>query len=79
MHCVRTLTQCIQQHITSTHNQTTLGLAVKLHHKYGSYELIKTPNDHGLATDYAKILGFHKSAAWMLAAVLQQDLLKDRP
>ena len=31
-----TLTQSIQQHISGTHNHTTLGLAVKLHHKYGS-------------------------------------------
>ena len=39
-----TLAQCIQQHIAeyngSRRNQTSLGLALKLHHKIGSSELI---------------------------------------
>ena len=35
------LAQAVQSHITSTRNQTTLGLTAKLHHKYGSSELIK--------------------------------------
>jgi hypothetical protein len=33
------LSQSIQSHITNTRNQTTLGLAVKLQHHYGSSEL----------------------------------------
>ena len=44
-----TLDQCIQQHICGAgRNHTTLGLVVKLHHKHGSSELIKTPNEHGI-------------------------------
>ena len=58
-----TLTQSIPQHISGTHNQTTLGLAVKLHHKYGSRTLIETLNDHGLVTKYDEVLRFRKSAA----------------
>ena len=39
------LAQCIQQHIGGAkRNQTTLRLAVKLHHKHGISELIKTLN-----------------------------------
>ena len=36
------LSQSIQGHVTKTFNQTTFGLAVKLHHKFGSRELIDT-------------------------------------
>ena len=35
-----TTSQCIQQHISNSTNQTTLSLAVKLHHKFGSSELV---------------------------------------
>ena len=35
------LSQSIQAHITNTGYQTTFGLAVKLHHRHGSSELIK--------------------------------------
>lgn len=58
-----TLAQCIQQHISASWNQTTLGLAVKLHHKYGSKELVKTLNEHGIVTSYEEVLRFRKSAA----------------
>ena len=44
-----TIAQCIQQHISKSWNQTTLGLAVKLHHKHGSSELVRNLNEHGLA------------------------------
>lgn len=57
------LTQSIQQHISGIHNQTTLGLAVKLHHKYGSREMIGMLNDHGFVTKYDDILHFRKSVA----------------
>ncbi|KAG1674268.1 hypothetical protein GQR58_015168 [Nymphon striatum] len=59
-----TLAQCIQQHICGAgRNQTTLGLAVKLHHKYGSSELIKTLNEHGITSTYDEVLRFRKSVA----------------
>ena len=35
------LSQSIHAHITNTRYQTTFGLAVKLHHRHGSSELIK--------------------------------------
>ena len=59
-----TLSQCIQQHIGGAgRNQTTLGLAVTLHHKYGSKELIKTLNEHGITATYDEVLRFRKSVA----------------
>ena len=59
-----TLAQCIQQHVDSTSsNQTTLGLSVKLHHKHGSSELVKTLNKHGITSSYDKVLRFRKSVA----------------
>ena len=58
-----TLAQCIQQHISKSWNQTTLGLAVKLHHKYGSSELVRNLNEHGLVVTYDEVLRFRKSAA----------------
>lgn len=57
------LTQSIQSHITNCHNQTTLGLAVKLHHKHGSSELIKELSHHGYVASYDEVLRFRKSAA----------------
>ena len=41
-----TISQCIQQHISNSINQATLGLAVKLHNKFGSSELVKLLNEH---------------------------------
>lgn len=59
-----TLAQCIQQHLCGAdRNQTTLGLAVKLHHKYGSSELIKTLNEHGITSTYDEVQRFRKSVA----------------
>ena len=57
------ITQSIQQHITKTPNQTTLGLAVKIHHKFGSSHLVKLLNEHGFVTSYDEVLRFRKSAA----------------
>ena len=57
------LTQAVQSHITGTRNQTTLGLAVKLHHIYGSSELIKLLHNHGFIVSYDEVLRFRKSAA----------------
>ena len=58
-----TTSQCIQQHISNSTNQTTLGLAVKLHHKFGSSELVKVLNEHGIVTTYDEVMRFRKSAA----------------
>ena len=40
-----------------------LGLAVTLHYKYGSRELIQTVNEHGITASYDEVLRFRKSAA----------------
>ena len=59
------LAQCIQQHIADW-NQTTLGLAVKLHHKHhGSSELIRTLNDHGITCSYDEVNRLGKSVVNM--------------
>ena len=59
-----TLAQCIQLHVGGTSsNQTTLGLVVKLHHKHGSSELVKTLNEHGITSSYDEVLRFCKSVA----------------
>lgn len=62
-----TLAQCIQQHVRdgqeSKRNQTTLGLALKLHHKTGSSELICILHEHGITSSYHEVLRFRKSAA----------------
>ena len=58
-----TMSQCIQQHISTSTNQTTLGLSVKLHHKFGSSELVKVLNEHGIMTTYDEVMRFRKSAA----------------
>ena len=60
---VLTLSSCIQQHIASSNNQVTLGLALKLHHKFGSAELVKLLHEHGLVESYDEVLLFRKSAA----------------
>jgi hypothetical protein len=57
------LSQSIQYGITKTRNQTTLGLGVKLHHKYGSSDLIHTLHEHGYTVPYDEVLRFRKSAA----------------
>ena len=59
-----TLAQCIQQHVGRTNiNLTTLGLAVKLHNKHVSSELVKTLNEHGITSSYDEVLRFRKSVA----------------
>ena len=57
------LTQAVQGHITGIRNQTTLGLAVKLHHRHGSSEMIKLLHDHGFIVSYEEVIRFRKSAA----------------
>ena len=62
-----TLAQCVKQHISGNTNQTTLGLAMQLHHKYDSRELIQTLNEHGITASYDEVLRFRKSAANFLS------------
>lgn len=57
------LAQAIQQHISHIWNQTTLGLGVDLHHKFGSRDLIDTLYEHGFTVSYDEVLRFRKSAA----------------
>ena len=59
----KTLSQCIQQHVNKSTNQTSLGLAVKLHHQFGSSDLISIFNDYGIVSSYGEVLRFRKSAA----------------
>ena len=57
------LSQAMPTHITGARNQTTLELAVKLHHRHGSSELIKDLHQHGFVVSYDEVLRFRKSAA----------------
>ena len=57
------LAQSVQYHITKGRNQTTLGLAVKLHHRFGSSDLIKILHEHEYTVSYDEVLRFRKSAA----------------
>jgi len=57
------LSQSIQYGISKTRNQTTLGLGVKLHHKFGSSDLIQILHGHGYTVSYDEVLRFRKSAA----------------
>ena len=43
------ISQCVQQHIALSPNQTTLGLALKLHYKFGSAEIVRLTHEHGLS------------------------------
>ena len=43
------ISQCVQQHIALSPNQTTLGLAPKLHYKFGSTEIVRLTHEHGLS------------------------------
>ena len=57
------LSQSIQTLINKKFNQTTLGLAVKLHHQFDSRELIDTLHECGYISSYDEVLRFRKSAA----------------
>ncbi len=58
-----TLAQSIQAHITKSYNQTTLGLAVKLHHRFGSRELVSLLHQSGITVTYDEVLRFRTSVA----------------
>ena len=59
------LTQSIQSLISRSCNQTTLGLAVKIHHRFGSREIIDLLHDHGYVASYDEVRRYRKSAAKM--------------
>ena len=67
-----TLAQCVEQHISGNTNQTTLGIAVKLHHKHSSRELIQTLNEHGIIASYDELLRFLKSADNFVSNIQQE-------
>lgn len=50
------LSQSIQTMMNKTFNQTTLGLAIKLHHQFGSRELIDTLHSCGYVASYDEVL-----------------------
>ena len=56
-------------------NQTTLGLAVKLHHQFGSRELVDILHCSGYISSYDEVLRFKKSAAKKTAQ--NTDIYKD--
>ena len=57
------LAQSIQQHVNKQWNQTTSGVAVSLHHKYGSKELLSMMYDLGFTESYTEVLWFRSSVA----------------
>ena len=59
----RSLAQSIYFGITNTSNQSTLGLGVNSHHKFGSSDLIHILHVHGFCVPYYEVLRFRKSAA----------------
>ena len=72
-----TLAQCIQHHVgRTTTNLTMLWLAMKLHHKHGSSELVKTLNKHVITSSYDEVLRFRKSVAKFASDNHQSDCHK---
>ena len=65
------IAQTIQTQISNLPTPTTLGLALKLHHKYGSKELITMLHDYGYIVSYDEVLRFRTSAAKYVG---EQDL-----
>ena len=57
------ITQSIQSQITKTATPTTLGLAVQLHHRFGSKELVILLNEYGYIASYDEVMRFKTSAA----------------
>lgn len=56
------MAQCIQQYVgAANRNHIILGLTVKLYHKHGSKELIKTLNEHDITSTYEEKLSFLNS------------------
>ena len=61
------ISQCIQQHIALSPNQTRLDLALKFHHKFGSAEVVRLTHEHGLSASYDEVLRLRKSGAKYMA------------
>ena len=57
------LAQSIQQHVNKQWNQTTSGVAVSLHHKFWSKELLSMMYDLGFIASYTEVLWFRSSVA----------------
>ena len=57
------ISQSIQQHIQMIPNTTVLGLGIKLHHRFGSKELITLLNEYGYICTYDEVRRFRKSVA----------------
>ena len=57
------LRQSIQALITKNANQTTLGLGIKLHHRFGSRELISLLHQYGYVCTYDEVQRFRTSVA----------------
>ncbi len=73
------LSQSIQAHVNHTYNATTLGLAVKLHHRFGSKEIVTILHEYGYVSTYEEVVRFRASAAKYTAdkGVTSQGLQKD--
>ena len=52
------ISQTIQTHITNSFTPTTLGLAVKLNHRFGSREVISLLHEYGFLASYDEVLRF---------------------
>ena len=57
------LSQSIQALISKNANQTTLGLGIKLHHHFGSRELISLLHQYGYVCTYDEVQRFRTSVA----------------
>ena len=55
------LTQAIQYHIP---NQTTLGIGIRMHHRFGSKELLSLLSSYGICVSYDEVLRFRQSSAY---------------
>ena len=58
------LAQAIQYQINHIPNQTTLGIGVRMHHRFGSKELISLLSSYGICVSYDEVLRFRQSAAY---------------
>ena len=58
------LAQAIQYKINHIPNQTTLGIGVRMHHRFGSKELISHLSSYGICVSYDEVLRFRQSAAY---------------
>ena len=62
------LAQSIQHRVTKWHNQMTLVLAVKFHHRFGSKEAVNLLHEYRFAVKWYEDLRFRKSVAVHIAS-----------